>query len=135
MMAKGIPSWIRMVMKQSLKLGKGGSTAVTGILIDGQKLVVANVGDSRAVMSKNGVAHQLSVDHEPSKERKDKREARLLMIRLSSSFLLVMVMSNKEAVDAIKSIKDPKAAAKHLIEEAISKKSKDDISCIVVKFH
>lgn len=44
-------------------------------------------------------------------------------------------MSNQEAVDAIKSIKDPQAAAKHLIEEAISKKSKDDISCIVVKFH
>ena len=60
-----------MILQQSLKLGKGGSTAVTGILIDGQKLVVANVGDSRAVMSKNGVAHQLSVDHEPSKERKD----------------------------------------------------------------
>ncbi|WZY68731.1 hypothetical protein YC2023_000971 [Brassica napus] len=43
--------------------------AVTWILIDGQKLVVANVGDSRTVM--NGVEHQLSVDHEPSKERKD----------------------------------------------------------------
>ncbi|XP_009117476.1 probable protein phosphatase 2C 58 isoform X2 [Brassica rapa] len=59
------------ILEQSLKLGKGGSTAVTGILIDGQKLVVANVGDSRAVMSKNGVASQLSVDHEPSKEQKE----------------------------------------------------------------
>ncbi|KAG2298457.1 hypothetical protein Bca52824_034929 [Brassica carinata] len=52
-------------------LGKCGSTAVTGILIDGQKLVVANVGDSRAVVSKNGVASQLSVDHETSKEQKE----------------------------------------------------------------
>lgn len=60
-----------MILEQSLKLGKGGSTAVTGILIDGKKLVVANVGDSRAVMSKNGVAYQLSVDHEPSKEQKE----------------------------------------------------------------
>ncbi|KAL0687525.1 hypothetical protein Bca4012_087202 [Brassica carinata] len=59
-----------VILQQSLKLDKGGSTAVTGILIHGQKLVVANVGDSRAVMSKNGVAHQLSVDHEPSKERR-----------------------------------------------------------------
>ncbi|CAN6912670.1 unnamed protein product [Brassica oleracea] len=172
-----------VILQQSLKLGKGGSTAVTGILIDGQKLVVANVGDSRAVMSRNGVAHQLSVDHEPSKERKDieKRGGfvsnmpgdvprvdgqlavarafgdKSLKIHLSSEpdithqaiddqteFIVfasdgiwkaMQVMSNQEAVDAIKSIKDPQAAAKHLIEEAISRNSKDDISCIVVKFH
>ncbi|KAJ6370555.1 hypothetical protein OIU76_028773 [Salix suchowensis] len=39
------------------------------ILINGQKLVVANVGDSRAVICKNGVANQLSIDHEPSREK------------------------------------------------------------------
>lgn len=50
-------------------MGKGGSTAVTAILINCRKLVVANVGDSRAVICKNGVAKQLSVDHEPSMER------------------------------------------------------------------
>ncbi|KAH1063507.1 hypothetical protein J1N35_028494 [Gossypium stocksii] len=33
------------------------------------KLVVANVGYSLAVISKNGVAKQLSVDHEPASER------------------------------------------------------------------
>ncbi|VVB15127.1 unnamed protein product [Arabis nemorensis] len=44
------------------------------------------------------------------------------------------VMSNQEVVDTIKSIKDKQAAAKELIEEAISKKSKEDISCIVVRF-
>ena len=43
-------------------------------------------------------------------------------------------MSNQEAVDSIRQIKDAQAAAKHLIEEAVSKKSKDDISCIVVRF-
>jgi len=52
-------------------LGRGGSTAVTAILIDGQKLVVANIGDSRAVLSKKGVAKQLSVDHEPTTEHED----------------------------------------------------------------
>jgi protein phosphatase 1L len=43
-------------------------------------------------------------------------------------------MSNQEAVDSIKNIKDAQVAAKRLIDEALSKKSKDDISCIVVKF-
>lgn len=59
------------ILEKASDLGKGGSTAVTAILINGQKLLVANVGDSRAVISKNGVAKQLSVDHEPSVERKE----------------------------------------------------------------
>lgn len=49
---------------------RGGSTAVTAILINREELVVANVGDSRAVLCKNGSAKQITVDHEPIKERK-----------------------------------------------------------------
>ncbi|XP_019453708.1 PREDICTED: probable protein phosphatase 2C 58 [Lupinus angustifolius] len=167
------------ILEQALILGRGGSTAVTAILIDGQKLVVANVGDSRAVICENGKAKQLSIDHEPSKEKKsiEKRGGfvsnipgdvprvdgqlavarafgdKSLKMHLSSEpdvfeveidqhteFLILAsdgiwkVMSNQEAVDSIRQIKDAQAAAKHLIEDAISKKSKDDISCIVVKF-
>ncbi|KAJ4874332.1 putative protein phosphatase 2C 28 [Raphanus sativus] len=49
---------------------RGGSTAVTAIVVDGKKLVVANVGDSRAVLCRGGdVVKQLTVDHEPEKER------------------------------------------------------------------
>ena len=58
------------ILDKTRVLGRGGSTAVTAILINGQKLVVGNVGDSRAVICKNGVAKQLSVDHEPSKEKR-----------------------------------------------------------------
>ncbi|KAL4348718.1 hypothetical protein GQ457_17G005510 [Hibiscus cannabinus] len=167
------------ILDKAKHLGRGGSTAVTAILINSQKLVVGNVGDSRAVICKNGVAKQLSVDHEPSKEkgmierrggfvsnlpgdvpRVDGQLAvarafgdKSLKLHLSSDpdvtaeviddntdFIILAsdgiwkVMSNQEAVDAIKNIKDARAAAKHLIEAAVSKKSKDDISCIVVRF-
>lgn len=47
---------------------------------------------------------------------------------------LVQVMKNQEAVDLVKPIKDPKAAAKRLTSEALARKSKDDISCIVIRF-
>ncbi|KAJ8568042.1 hypothetical protein K7X08_020764 [Anisodus acutangulus] len=167
------------ILEKAFQLGKGGSTAVTAMLINGQTLIVANVGDSRAVISKKGVAQQLSIDHEPNKEREiieskggfvsnipgdvprvdgqlavarafgDKSLKRHLssdpdvaielidndvdLIILASDGLW-KVMSNQEAVDCIKNMKDAKAAAKHLSEVAISRKSKDDISCIVVKF-
>lgn len=44
---------------------------MTAILINGRKLWVANVGDSRAVLSRRGQAIQLSIDHEPNTERGD----------------------------------------------------------------
>ncbi|XP_044464044.1 probable protein phosphatase 2C 44 [Mangifera indica] len=44
------------------------------------------------------------------------------------------VMKNQEAVDIVKPIKDPQAAAKRLTTEALARKSKDDISCIVIRF-
>lgn len=167
------------ILEKAVELGRGGSTAVTAILIDGVKLVVANVGDSRAVICRNGVATQLSIDHEPNRERQtienkggfvsnipgdvprvDGQLAvarafgdRSLKVHLSSepdvvqetiyddTEVLILasdglwkVMSNQEAADAIKDIKDPQAAAKHLTELAVARKSSDDISCIVVKF-
>lgn len=54
---------------KSSNLGRGGSTAVTAILINGRRLWVANVGDSRAVLSRGGQAIQMTIDHEPSTER------------------------------------------------------------------
>ncbi|KAF5728035.1 protein phosphatase 2C 39 [Tripterygium wilfordii] len=168
------------ILEKAVDFGKGGSTAVTTILINCQKLVVANVGDSRAVVCKNGVAKQLSVDHEASTEKQiiesrggfvsnfpgdvPRVDGQLAVARafgdkslkehLSSEPDVVVemiaddtdciilasdglwkVMSNQEAVDAIKNIKDARSAAKLLTEEALNRNSTDDISCVVVKFH
>ncbi|CAN1829336.1 Probable protein phosphatase 2C 39, partial [Linum perenne] len=159
------------ILDDAGNLGRGGSTAVTAILINCHKLVVANVGDSRAIISSNGVAKQLSIDHEPEMERSEienrgdvaRVDGQLAVARafgdkslkqhLSSDPYVVVdeiddntdcvilasdglwkVMSNQEAVDAIKDVKDARAAAKRLTEEALNRRSSDDISCIVIKF-
>lgn len=49
-------------------------------------------------------------------------------------FHLFQVMANQEAVDIAIKIKDPQKAAKQLATEALNRDSKDDISCIVVRF-
>ncbi|XP_024529217.1 probable protein phosphatase 2C 58 isoform X7 [Selaginella moellendorffii] len=158
----------------------GGSTAVTAIVVDNKRLLVANVGDSRAVLCEAGEAKQLSVDHEPSAERQlvesrgghvthfpgdvarvdgqlavarafgDKSlkqhlsaEPHVCEVILSerSEFMILgsdglwKVIENQVAVDLIRGIKDPEEAAKCLTSTAVQKKSRDDISCIVVRFH
>ncbi|GAB4838458.1 hypothetical protein Ancab_027992 [Ancistrocladus abbreviatus] len=167
------------ILSHSPDLGRGGSTAVTAILVDGQKLYVANVGDSRAILSRRGQAVQMTTDHEPNTERgsienrggfvsnmpgdvarvngqlavsrafgdrnlkshlrsdpditeEDIGRDTDLMILASDG--LWKVMSNQEAVDIARQIKDPLKAAKQLSTEALNRDSKDDISCIVVRF-
>lgn len=67
--SKAYESTDQAILSHSPDLGRGGSTAVTAILINNQKLWVANVGDSRAVLSREGVAVQMTTDHEPNTER------------------------------------------------------------------
>ncbi|XP_060103054.1 protein phosphatase 1K, mitochondrial [Heteronotia binoei] len=49
-----------------------GSTATVALLRDGIELVVASVGDSRALLCRKGKALKLTIDHTP--ERKDEKQ-------------------------------------------------------------
>ncbi|GAB4853319.1 hypothetical protein Ancab_017498 [Ancistrocladus abbreviatus] len=163
------------ILSHSPDLGRGGSTAVTAVLIDGQKLYVANVGDSRAILSRRGQAVQMTTDHEPNTERGSIENrggfvsnmpgdvARVNgQLAVSRAFgdknlkshlrsdpdikqadivhdtdLMILASDGlwKEAVDIARKIKDPLKAAKQLATEALNRDSKDDISCIVVRFN
>lgn len=150
---------------------RGGSTTVTAILKDRKTLIVASVGDSRAILCRNGKAKQITTDHEPEKERdlieskgnvprvdgelamtrafgdgklKDhitsKPDVRSEVIDEDTELIILAsdglwkVMSNQEAIDCIKDAKNAQEASEKLIEEALSRNSKDDISCIVCIF-
>lgn len=52
----------------------------------------------------------------------------------SSYFFGWQVVTNQEAIDIARKIKDPRKAAEQLTAEALKRDSKDDISCVVVKF-
>ncbi|KAK4424327.1 putative protein phosphatase 2C 10 [Sesamum alatum] len=177
--AKAYERTDQAILTHSPDLGRGGSTAVTAILINGRQLWVANVGDSRGVLSRRGQAIQMTIDHEPNTERGSienrggfvsnmpgdvaRVNGQLAVSRAfgdknlkthlrsdpdvtnaevdSDTDLLILasdglwkVMSNQEAVDIAKKIKDPQKAAKQLVLEALNMDSKDDISCIVIRF-
>lgn len=51
---------------------QAGCTAVVALVHQG-KMHVANAGDSRAIVSRTGMAEALSIDHKPSQETEKSR--------------------------------------------------------------
>eukprot|EP00898_Chlorokybus_atmophyticus_P004723 jgi/Chlat1/5251/Chrsp33S08963 len=136
-----------------------GSTAATALLV-GRRLLVANVGDSRAVMSRAGKAVPMTVDHKPNRsderQRIEKAGGHVLwagtwrvgepeihddVLTPQDEFLLLAtdglwdVISNQEAVNLVRDIQSPEEAAKRLVDEAYRRGSADNITCVVVRFH
>ncbi|KAK8557339.1 hypothetical protein V6N13_013613 [Hibiscus sabdariffa] len=143
---------------------RAGSASV--MLINGEKLVMANLGGYRAVVCRDGVAHQPSSNHHGGARRHWTR--RLFPVRIlvcdssnaaatrqpKSSELLVgaekldaetefiivastgiwEVMKNQEAVNLIRHLEDPQEAAECLTKEALTRMSKSNVSCIIIRF-
>ncbi|XP_021760936.1 probable protein phosphatase 2C 11 [Chenopodium quinoa] len=154
-----------------------GSTASTVLLV-GDRLLVANVGDSRVVSCRDGSAIPLSIDHKP--DRSDERQriedaggfviwagtwrvggvlaiSRAFGDKLLKQFVIAEpeikeqeidgvdfiiiasdglwnVITNKDAVSLVQDIKDAEAASRKLTEEAFTRGSSDNITCLVIRF-
>ncbi|VAI55401.1 unnamed protein product [Triticum turgidum subsp. durum] len=124
-----------------------GSTASTAILVGG-RLVVANVGDSRAVVSKGGKAIAVSRDHKPDQtdERQRIEEAGGFVMwagtwRVGGVLAVSRAFGDKLLKQYVvadpeikKPIEDPEQAAKGLLQEASQRGSADNITVVIVRF-
>lgn len=59
--------------REFLKLGVGSGACCVTALIEGQEVVISNLGDCRAVLCKGGVAEALTRDHRAEQEDERKR--------------------------------------------------------------
>ncbi|KAK4586047.1 hypothetical protein RGQ29_023292 [Quercus rubra] len=137
--------------------------SVSALVMNAEKLVTAYMGDYRAVVCRNGVAHQISSCDQQSGKRHWSR--RLMSVRIlgfnfgkvkqpigselviaaeridsSTEFVIIAsagiweVMQNQEAVNLIRHLEDPKEAAGCLAKEALNRMSKSSIACLIIHF-
>ncbi|KAK9288020.1 hypothetical protein L1049_016465 [Liquidambar formosana] len=151
---------------------KVGSASV--MVINGERLVIANMGDFRAVVCRDGVAHQISRRHQQTGKRhwshklipgairipkvrilacdsgnaaagtKPSKSSELLVgterIDSDTEFIILAstgvweVMKNQEAVNLIGHLEDPQEAAECLAKEALTRMSRSNISCLIIRF-
>lgn len=162
--------------KEKGKVGGGGSASA--IVINGEKLVMANMGGYRAVVCRDGEAHQINRtwQNQGTPRRHWSRKLIPGVIRMPKVRILVResgaavgtdkenpkcsaeivvgderidsdtefvilastgiweVMKHQEAVNLIRHIEDPQEAAECLAREALTRMSKTNISCLVIRF-
>ncbi|GLT71418.1 hypothetical protein SLA2020_434370 [Shorea laevis] len=140
---------------------RAGSVSV--LVINTEKLVTASMGNYRAVVSRNGVAHEIGGRDQKSAKRywsrrvfsvrkylgkvgstKQSKGSDLVVgaerIDSSTEFVILAstgiweVMNNQEAVHLIWHIEDPQEAAECLAKEALVRRSKSSISCLIMRF-
>ncbi|KAH1227066.1 putative protein phosphatase 2C-like protein 44 [Glycine max] len=154
----GVKTKIREAHKpEELETCRIGSTSV--MVINGEKLVIVNMGDYRTVLCRNGVAYQTTGRYNQSsakrhwyrrlfsgntKGTKHSKGSELVVggdrIDSDTEFLILAsngiweVMKNQEAVNLIRHIEDPQEAAECLAKEALIRMSKSNISCLIIRF-
>ncbi|KAK7278425.1 hypothetical protein RJT34_23453 [Clitoria ternatea] len=154
---------VRAKIREENKLEETCRMSSTSVMvINGEKLVIANVGDYRTVLCRDGIAHQTTGTYQQSTKRHWSRrlfavhmlgnaagakhsrgtELNIRSERIGSDteFLILAsngiweVMKNQEAVNLISHIEDPQEAAECLAKEALIRMSKSNISCLIIRF-
>ncbi|KAM1944112.1 hypothetical protein ACFX15_012364 [Malus domestica] len=135
-----------------------GVGSVSALVIDGEKLVLANMGDYRAVVCKDGLARQIGSRNKQSTKKswshrffrgnaantKSSKSTDLVVgverVDPDTEFVILAstgiweVMKNQEAVNLIRHIENPQKASECLAEEASNRMSRGCISCLVIRF-
>ncbi|XP_022138432.1 putative protein phosphatase 2C-like protein 44 [Momordica charantia] len=137
--------------KENKELWKKMGSA-SALVIDGERLVIASMGDYKAVLCEDGIAHQISCDRHQTdqrwprklipgmKPRKSLVAVEKIKFNSETEFVILgscgiwEVVKNQEAVNLIRHIEDPHAAAECLAKEAFNRMSKSSISCLVIRF-
>ncbi|KAA8548829.1 hypothetical protein F0562_000513 [Nyssa sinensis] len=154
--------------EQTWKVG-----SASAIVINGDKLVIADMGDYRAVVCRDGEAHQISRRHQQGTKRHWSRKLipgaiRMPKVRIlacdsgnavgtkpsrslepavgseridpDTEFVILAstgiweVMKHQEAVNLIRHMEEPQEAAECLAKEALTRMSRSNISCLVIRF-
>ncbi|KAL3828262.1 hypothetical protein ACJIZ3_017064 [Penstemon smallii] len=171
----------RAHMYARAKLGDGDKSeagSATAMVINGEKLVVANMGDFKTVICRDGEAYQIC--RKKQQQQQQPPATRHWSLKLIPGFLhspkvhkiadkpitssgtkicksseLVVgseridsetefvilastgvweVMRHQEAVNLIRHIENPQEAAECLATEALTRMSKSNISCLIIRF-
>ncbi|KAJ1398940.1 PPM-type phosphatase domain [Sesbania bispinosa] len=133
-----------------------GSASV--MVINGEQLVIANMGDYRTVVCRDGIAYQTTGTYQQSAKRhwsrrlfagnaigtRHSRGSELVVrgerVDSDTEFFILAsngiweVMKNQEAVNLISHIEDPQEAAECLAKEALIRMSRSNISCLIIRF-
>ncbi|CAN1279278.1 Putative protein phosphatase 2C-like protein 44 [Linum perenne] len=151
---------IREGLKSDEVLRIGSASAM---VINAEKLLVANMGNYRAVVCRDGVAYDCSDKHRSPRRKWDHRlfsvglpgwksasgvkqgqgsEFMIKVEKIDSDTEFVIIASNgiwevmkkQEAASLIRHMENPQEAAECLTMEALTRMSRGNISCMVIRF-
>ncbi|KAK4405898.1 putative protein phosphatase 2C-like protein 44 [Sesamum angolense] len=112
--------------------------SASAMVINGEKLVMAYMGDYSGVICRDGGDSRTTSGTKSSKGSElvvgsERIDSETEFVILASTGVWE-VMRHQEAVNLIRHIEDPQAAAECLATEALTRMSRSKISCLIIRF-